>query len=63
MRAIVDHERCEGHGRCFAVAPALFDVDDDGYSAIDEITVPAELEDDAREGASACPREAIQLVD
>ncbi len=63
MRVIVDHDRCEAYGRCFAVAPALFDVDDDGYSVIDEITVPPELESDAREGASSCPRAAIRLVE
>ena len=43
MRVIVDHDRCEAYGRCFAVAPALFDVDDDGYSVIDEITGPPEI--------------------
>lgn len=63
MRAIVDHERCEGHGRCFAVAPDLFDVDDDGYTVVDEITVPDERYEHAREAASACPRAAIRLVD
>ncbi|WP_234808986.1 MULTISPECIES: ferredoxin [Mycolicibacter] len=63
VRAIVDHDRCEGHGRCFAVAPDLFDLDDDGYSVVDEITVPEGRHDDAREAASSCPRAAIRLVD
>lgn len=62
MRAIVDHDRCNGHGRCFAVAPELFDVDDDGYSVVDELSVPAEQEDVAREAAGACPSQAIRLV-
>jgi ferredoxin len=62
MRAIVDHERCNGHGRCFAVAPHLFDVDDDGYSVVDELAISVDDEDDAREAAGACPSQAIQLV-
>ena len=42
MRVIVDHDRGEAYGRCFAVAPALFDVDDDGYSVI-EVNTGAEF--------------------
>lgn len=63
MRAAVDHELCEGHGRCYAVAPDLFDVDDDGYSLVDEMTVPPSREHDAREAAGACPRRAISLTE
>jgi ferredoxin len=63
MRAIVDHSRCNGHGRCFAVAPDLFDLDDDGYSVVDEISVPVGQSDDAREAAGACPSQAIGLVE
>ncbi|ORW21261.1 ferredoxin [Mycolicibacter nonchromogenicus] len=63
MRAIVDHDRCEGHGRCYAVAPDLFDLDDEGYTVVHEITVPAQWHEEAREAASACPRAAIRLVD
>lgn len=63
MQAIVDHDLCEGHGRCYAIAPDLFDVDDDGYSVVDTLTIPADREDDATEVASSCPRQAIRLVD
>lgn len=63
MRAAVDHELCEGHGRCYAVAPDLFDVDDDGYSLVDEMAVPPNREQDAREAAGACPRQAIKLIE
>lgn len=63
MRVVVDHERCEGHGRCFAVAPAFYDVDDDGYSALDDVTVEPGMEDAAREGAAACPRQAITVIE
>jgi ferredoxin len=62
MRVVVDHERCEGHSRCFAVAPSVYDVDDDGYSTIDDATIAPGMEDAAREGAAACPRQAITVV-
>ena len=32
MRVRVDDERCEGHGRCYALAPELFEPDDIGNS-------------------------------
>ncbi|MGV0836905.1 ferredoxin [Mycolicibacterium thermoresistibile] len=63
MRAHVDHERCEGHARCYNIAPDLFDVDDDGYSVVDEMVIPEDRHDDAREAAGSCPRQAIRLVD
>ena len=63
MRLTVDHERCEGHGRCFAVAPDLYDVDDDGYSTIGDVTVEAGMEDAARQGAAECPRQAITVTE
>jgi ferredoxin len=63
MRAAVDHHRCEGHGRCFAVAGELFDVDDDGYSVVDDMLIPAEQEAVARDAAAACPSQAIRLSD
>ncbi|OBG28478.1 ferredoxin [Mycobacterium alsense] len=63
MRVVVDHERCEGHGRCFAVAPSVYDVDDDGYSTVDSVTVAAGMEEAAREGAAACPRQAIAVIE
>ena len=32
MKVHVDQEKCQGHNRCFAIAPELFDVDDLGQS-------------------------------
>ena len=40
MRVRVDHERCEGHARCNAINPDLFELDDVGYSSIDTVEVP-----------------------
>ncbi|MBL6636098.1 MAG: ferredoxin [Actinobacteria bacterium] len=64
MRVIVDEEKCQGHNRCFAIAPELFDVDDYGTAiALNDGVVPAELEDKARLAAANCPEYAITIED
>ena len=64
MRIRVDQEKCQGHNRCYALAPELFDVDDLGYAhELNDGVVPAELEQQARLAVSNCPEYAITLVD
>jgi ferredoxin len=64
MRVIVDEEKCQGHNRCFALAPELLDVDDYGTAiALNDGVVPAELEDKARLAAANCPEYAITIED
>ena len=42
MKVHVDEERCEGHGRCYALAPLVFEPDDIGNGqAIGDGTVAA----------------------
>jgi ferredoxin len=62
MRVTVDPEKCQGHNRCYALAPELFDVDDEGYAhELGDGTVPPELEAKARLAVSNCPEYAITL--
>ncbi|MCC5954427.1 MAG: ferredoxin [Acidimicrobiia bacterium] len=62
MRVHVDRDRCQGHNRCYALAPELFDVDDYGEATErDDGTVPPELEDKARLAAANCPEFAVVL--
>ena len=61
MRLIVNRSLCQGHARCAAVDPELFVLDEDGYIAIDEATVPPEKADAARDGAAACPELALSI--
>ena len=64
MRIRVDTELCQGHGRCYMLAPDLFEADDDGYSQpTDERAVPAELADQARRAFMNCPEDAIILTE
>ena len=64
MRIRFDRDACQGHNRCYLLAPELFDVDDEGYAVLlVEGDVPAELEDKARLAADNCPEYAITLED
>jgi ferredoxin len=62
MRVHVDPDRCEGHGRCYAIAPELFEPDEIGDShEIGDGTVPSGLEDQARLAVANCPERAITI--
>mgnify|MGYP003332715766 CR=1 FL=1 len=62
MRIHVDSEKCQGHNRCYALAPELFDVDDYGNAVvIGDGTVPAELEERAKLVVANCPEFAITI--
>jgi ferredoxin len=63
MRIIVDHDLCTGHGRCAAVAPSVYSLDDAGFCAIVEADVVPGEEDAARAGANNCPERAIAIVE
>lgn len=64
MRIKVDADKCQGHNRCFSLAPELFDVDDYGYATeIGDGEVPAGLEDKARLAVANCPEYAITIED
>jgi ferredoxin len=62
MRVHVDPEKCEGHNRCYALAPELFDIDDYGYaSEKNDGVVPEGLEEKARLAVANCPEFAISI--
>ena len=63
MRIEVDAELCTGHGRCYSLAPEVYEADDEGYCATRSLEVPAELEDAARLGAKNCPERAISVIE
>ena len=64
MKVHVDRDRCQGHSRCYDLAPEIFDVDDLGNAfEIGDGTVPAGLEDRARLAQTNCPEHAIEIVE
>ena len=63
MRIRLSAERCVGHGRCYVLAPDVYEEDDEGRCILREAEVPRELEDAARVGASNCPEAALSIDD
>lgn len=64
MRVHVNTELCQGHNRCYALAPELFDVDDYGTAVvIGDGTVAPDLEEKARLAVANCPEYAITIDD
>ena len=62
MKIHVDRERCEGHGRCYALAPALIEPDDIGNGQeLGDGSVPADQEHNARLAVANCPERAVVL--
>lgn len=63
MKIRIDKAACVGNARCWAVSEDLFPLDDDGYIDVQEIEVPAGMEDLARRGARACPERVIKIIE
>jgi ferredoxin len=62
-RVVVDRERCVGSGSCELLAPAVFEVDDDGVLAL---LRPEPADDElaeVRDAVQACPTRALTLAD
>ena len=63
-RVQISSERCQGHGRCYDLAPDLFGEDDEGYGKVlGDGVVPPGQERDARLAAANCPERAIDLLE
>jgi ferredoxin len=62
VKVTVDGERCQGHGRCYALAPELFEPDEVGNSrVVGDGTVPAALQAKATLAETNCPERAVSL--
>jgi ferredoxin len=62
MRIRVDSSKCQGHNRCYAISPVLFELDEYGYAhETNDGVVPPELEEDARLAVTNCPERAITI--
>jgi ferredoxin len=60
----INSDLCQGHGRCYDLAPDLFGDDDEGYGQVlGDGTVSADKEHDARKAVANCPEHAIELVE
>lgn len=61
MKAVVDEDRCRGHGVCCTLCPEVFDLSDDGYAVVLLHDIPPECEQAARTAAMSCPERAITV--
>ncbi len=63
MKIVVNRSLCEGNGNCEAVAPEIFELDDE-----DELTIINEhpdesLREKAEAAVRACPKSALSIED
>jgi ferredoxin len=59
MKVAIDEDLCRGHGVCFSLCPAVFDLSDDGFATVLVDEVPAQHEDVVRSAVVRCPERAI----
>jgi ferredoxin len=60
----IDSTVCQGHGRCYDLAPDLFGDDDEGFGQVlGEGIVPPDREQEARLAVANCPERAITLTE
>ncbi|KBZ60568.1 ferredoxin [Mycobacterium colombiense] len=58
----VDADLCTGHGRCYTLAPDVFDADEVGHCLVLVDEVSGELETQAVTAERNCPERAITLT-
>ena len=64
MKVRINAELCQGHGRCYDLAPGLFGADDEGYGQVlGDGSVPQDAEHDANLAALNCPEQAIEVLE
>jgi ferredoxin len=64
MKLQINPELCQGHGRCYDLAPGLFGADEEGYGQVlGDGIVPRDAEHDATLAELNCPEQAIELLE
>lgn len=62
-KLIVDLKRCQGHARCYALAPETFAIDDEGYGYVIEGREGSFDEVNVQKAIKNCPERAIVLIE
>ena len=64
MKINLNAYACQCHARCHALAPELFDLNDEDLAVLlIDGDIPAELEEKARLAAQRCPEFAIEIIE
>jgi len=58
---VTDTAQCAGHARCSAVAPEIFELDDNGFNVDAVRQISAAQSVSAQRAARACPERAIAV--
>jgi len=61
VKVRVDAARCTGHGRCYTLAPHVFDADDEGRCVVIAAEVLPAHEREARSAVINCPEDALEI--
>ena len=63
MKIKVDFDLCESNALCEAMAPEVFELDDDDYLNILTEDVRPENEGRIRQAVASCPKAALSIED
>jgi ferredoxin len=64
VRVQIDSDKCQGHGRCYDLAPDVFTDDEEGNGqVIGDGTITPGNEESARLAVANCPESAISLIE
>lgn len=63
MKIKVDRSICAGHALCAGRAPDVYTLDEEGFCSSDNVVVPEDKHEQARDGAAICPERAITLIE
>ncbi|OBK22420.1 ferredoxin [Mycobacterium asiaticum] len=63
MKLHVDRETCQGHSRCYAAYPEMFDIDDEGTAFVMMEDIPSGWETRAHNAIANCPERAIHILE
>ena len=61
MKVRIDPDLCTGHGRCYSLAPEVFEPDEYGHGQVILAEVPKDLRAKAELGVQNCPEHAISV--
>jgi ferredoxin len=61
MKIRLIRSKCAGHAQCYAIAPDIFPIDDEGFCILSERVVEAAEVDAARAGVASCPELALVI--
>jgi ferredoxin len=63
VKVSIDYARCQGHGRCYDLAPQLFGEDAEGYAVAPDGVLASKDQAQAQLAALNCPESAIDLAE